>query len=273
MALSYGAADFLGGLTSRRLDVVVVVQTSQFVGLAGLAVVVVLLPGQEVLAPDLVRGAAAGTAGMVGLVLLYRGLAVGAMSIVAPVTAVGAAVLPLVWGLTGGERPDGSALLGVALALAGVALVSSPATEGVAVPGRAREVALALLAGTAFGVLFILYAGTSSDSGLWPVVAGRVASTAIVTIGLVAVRHHRPRLPPTGTRALIVGAGVFDVVANGLFVYATRAGLLSVVAVLSSLYPATTVVLARVVLHERTDRRQQVGLGAALAGVVLLAVS
>jgi drug/metabolite transporter (DMT)-like permease len=270
VALSYGAGDFLGGLSSRRLDAVTVVQASQLVGLTGLTVVVLLVPDQVLLGADLLRGAIAGAVGLLGLVLLYRGLSVGAMSIVAPVSAVGAAVLPLAWGLGNGERPSAVALVGVALALVAVALVSSPANDE-AVAGRAKEVTLALVAGGAFGVLFILLADTSEDSGLWPVFGARLASATLVTVVLLALR--RPvRVPPVGTRALVAGAGVLDVAANGLFVYASRAGLLSLVAVISSLYPAITVVLARVVLDERTDRRQQVGLVAALTGVVLIAV-
>lgn len=270
VALSYGAGDFLGGLSSRRLDAVTVVQASQLVGLTGLAIAVLLVPDQVLLASDLVRGAVAGAVGLLGLVLLYRGLAVGAMSIVAPVSAVGAAVLPLAWGLGNGERPGPVALLGVALALVAVALVSSPANDESVAPGRSKEIALALLAGAAFGVLFILLGDTSDDSGLWPVLGARVASATLVTVVLLG-RGRPPRVPPVGTRALVAGAGLLDVAANALFVYAARAGLLSLVAVLSSLYPAATVVLARVVLHERTDRRQQVGLVAALAGVVLIA--
>ena len=271
VALTYGAGDFLGGLSSRRLDAVTVVQSSQLVGLAGLTVAVLLVPDQVLLGADLVRGAAAGTAGLLGLVLLYRGLAAGAMSIVAPVSAVGAAVLPLAWGLGQGERPSALALVGVALALVAVALVSSPGNDEAVAAGRSREITLALLAGAAFGVLFILLGDTSDDSGLWPVFSARVTSATLVTLVLLGMGRP-PRVPPVGTRALVAGAGLLDVAANALFVYAARAGLLSLVAVLSSLYPAATVVLARVVLHERTDRRQQAGLVAALAGVVLIAV-
>lgn len=271
VALSYGAGDFLGGLSSRRLDAMTVVQNSQLVGLTGLTIAVLLVPDQVLLTEDLMRGAVAGIVGLFGIVLLYPGLAAGAMSVVAPVSAVGAAVLPLAWGLGQGERPGAVALLGVALALVAVALVSTPANDEAVAAGRGREVGLALLAGAAFGVLFILLGDASDDSGLWPVFGARLASATLMTAVLLG-RGRPPRVPPVGTRALVAGAGLLDVAANALFVYAARAGLLSLVAVLSSLYPATTVVLARVVLHEGTDRRQQVGLVAALGGVVLIAV-
>ena len=271
VALSYGAGDFFGGLSSRRLTPTVVVQASQLVGLGSLAVALVVLPDQRFVGIDVARGAIAGTVGLSGLVLLYRGLAAGAMSIVAPVTAVGAAVLPVAWGLVDGERPSAVALLGVVLALTAVLLVSSPAADGVPVPGRVKEAALALVAGAAFGVVFILLGSSGEDSGLWPVFAARAASVSVMTLVLLA-RGRPPRIPPAGTRAFVAAAGFLDVLANAIFVIAAREGLLSLVAVISSLYPASTVVLARVVLHERVDRRQQVGLAFALAGVVLIAV-
>jgi drug/metabolite transporter (DMT)-like permease len=271
VAISYGAGDFFGGLSSRRLTPTVVVQASQLVGLATLTVGLLLVPDQHLVGIDVARGAVAGTVGLLGLVLLYRGLAAGAMSIVAPVTAVGAAVLPVAWGLLDGERPGGLALLGVALALLAVLLVSSPQVDGEPIPGRVREALLALLAGSAFGVVFILLGSSGPDSGLWPVFAARAASVTVMTVLLLA-RGRPPSIPPAGTRLLLALAGVLDVVANGIFVIASREGLLSLVAVISSLYPASTVVLARIVLHERVDRRQQVGLALALAGVVLIAV-
>jgi drug/metabolite transporter (DMT)-like permease len=270
VALSYGAGDFFGGLSSRRLTPTVVVQASQLVGLVALTVVLVAVPDQRFVGIDVARGAIAGAVGLIGLVLLYRGLSAGAMSIVAPVTAVGAAVLPVAWGLIDGERPTALALLGVLLALAAVLLVSSPATDGVPVPGRVKEAVLALVAGSSFGVVFILLGSSSEHSGLWPVFAARFASVAVMTAVLLA-RGRPPSIPPRGTRTFVATAGFLDVLANALFVVAAREGLLSLVSVISSLYPAATVVLARVVLHERVDRRQQAGLVFALAGVLLIA--
>lgn len=273
VALSYGAGDFLGGLASRRLDAAGVVQGSQTVGLLGLAVAVALLPDQRFLGDDAMRGAVAGAVGVVGVVLLYRGLAVGVMSVVAPITAVGAAVLPFGWGLVQGERPGALSLAGVALALVAVALVSGGGRR--ADPGvtdvPVEEIVLAVVAGAAFGVVFILLADTSAASGLWPVLMARVASVTLVTATLLVVRRRAPRRPPSEVRLQVAGAGILDAGANAFFLLAAREGLLSLVAVVSSLYPAVTVVLARVLLAERVSRAQQAGLVAALAGVVLIA--
>jgi drug/metabolite transporter (DMT)-like permease len=273
VALSYGAGDFLGGLSSRRLTPIAVVHGSQLVGLVALSAVVLVLPDQHLVGADLVRGAASGLVGLVGLLLLYRGFAAGAMSIVAPITAVGAAVLPMLWGLLQGERPGGVALVGAALAVAAVALVSAPEEERshLATADQARETALALVSGAAFGVVFILLADTGDRSGLTPVVAARAASVGVVTLVLLAQRRG-PRVPGPGTRWLVAGSGIFDVAANGIFLFAAREGLLSLIAPVSSLYPATTIVLAAIVLGERVGPRQRVGLVAALAGALLIAL-
>lgn len=273
VALSYGAGDFFGGLASRRLATPVVVVASQCVGLALLAAIVGLTGGHEAVGDDVRSGALAGSVGLIGLLLLYRGLAAGAMSIVAPVTAVGAAVLPLAWGLLQGERPGPAALVGVVLALVAVAFVAAPAEETAAgtapIVSHGRELALALGAGAAFGMVFILLGGTSEQSGLWPVLSARLASVSLVTVGTLALGHRIA--VPAGTRLLVIGAGVLDVSANAVYVVAAREGLLSLVSVLSSLYPAATVLLARVVLREVVTSRQRVGLLLALAGVGLIA--
>jgi uncharacterized membrane protein len=271
VALSYGAGDFLGGLSARQIAPLVVVQRSQLVGLGLLVVLVAVVPEQDPIAADLARGAAAGAIGAVGVGLLYRGLAVGAMAIVAPITAVGAAVLPVAWGLGSGERPGGLALTGVGLALVAVALISSAVDPGVAGgSSRAREVGLALVAGAAFGGVFVCLGNTSADSGMWPVFAARVASVGLASLVLLA-RRERAVVPP-GSRLVVAATGALDVTANAMFLLAARSGLLSLAAVVSSLYPAGTVVLARVVLHERITTRQQAGLALALTGVVLIAL-
>jgi drug/metabolite transporter (DMT)-like permease len=271
VAIFYGAADFLGGLVSRRAPAALVVQQTQLLGVVLLLVMLAVVPDQHVIAADMARGTAAGLGGLLGLVLLYRGLAVGSMSIVAPVTAVGAAVLPVGWGLITGERPGVIALIGVALALVAVALVGSPASDGAPVEGRRKEIILALIAGCGFGIVFIFFGDTSKASGMWPLLAARVASTAVVTIGLLARRVALG--VREGTARVIAGTGVLDIAANVLYILGARIGLVSLVAVLSSLYPATTVVMARVFLDERVSRRQANGLVLAIIGVVLIAAS
>ena len=268
VALSYGAGDFVGGLASRRSRPVAVVLASQFVGLVVLAAPL-LVPGQDPGADDLVRGLAAGAMGVVGVLLLYRGLSVGAMVVVAPITAVGSALVPLAWGLATGERPGAVALAGAVLAMLAVGLVATPSGEREAPEGFAREVALALVAGAAFGGVFVLLGETSSASGLWPVAAARVTSVSFAAVAVLVTRT--PLHYPRGSRRLVLLAGIFDAGANAAFVIAAREGLLSLVAPVSALYPAATVALAAVLLHERTSPRQRVGLALAVVAVVSIA--
>jgi drug/metabolite transporter (DMT)-like permease len=267
VALSYGAGDFLGGLATRSQAVATVVAASQA---AALAVLVVVVPpeGSPFAWGDVGLGAAAGSVGVVGILLLYQGLATGAMGVVAPITAVGAAVVPLVVGLATGERPDPLALVGAAIALGAVALVAGGGPTG---GSGTRPLLLAVGAGAAFGLVFVLLGATDESSGFWPLLGGRVASVGLLLAWLI--RSGTPFVPLPGTRLVVVGAGLLDVTANGLYLLAVREGLLSLVAVLSSLYPAATVVLARVVLHERLQPAQVAGLGLGLAGVTLIAAA
>lgn len=271
VAVAYGSSDFIGGLSSKRRPVLEVVATSQLVGTGVLGLVMLAtFDHHAVVGADVARGAGAGVCAAVGLVLLFRGLAAGAMSVVAPITAVGAAVVPFAWALRQGERPGGLALLGAAVAIGAVVLVARPAPGGSTAPVPRREVAGAVVAGLGFGGVFLLLGNTDEASGLWPVLAAKVAATVLVTT-LAVARGQRPRwghhLP------LVGGGGVLDTTANAVYLLATRSSLVSIVAVVSSLYPASTLVLARVVLGERTSRLQQLGLALTLVGVVLLAAA
>ncbi|MEA3076338.1 MAG: hypothetical protein QOF60_1246 [Actinomycetota bacterium] len=276
VALSYGAADFFGGLSTKRASATAVVVRSQ---LLGLPIVAVLLPltGGHPTARGLGLGAASGIAGGIGLWCLYRALAGGRMSVVAPITAVGAAVVPVAWGVFRGERPSATAMAGVAIAIVAVALVSrtpdQPPSLLTSLPDVADNSAmntLAVVAGLAFGMVFVLLGETGPGVGFWPLVAAR--STSIVMLGAVAVVARQSlRLPKPGPLPAIAAAGVLDVTANAVYLLATRRGLLALVAVISALYPAGTVLLARVVLHERLVALQVAGLVLAGAGVVLIA--
>jgi drug/metabolite transporter (DMT)-like permease len=271
VAVVYGAGDFFGGLASRRRTATLVVLWSQGSGLAALLVLVPLLGGSPT-GRDLGLGVAAGLVGLVGVVLLYRGLALGRMAVVAPITAVGAAFVPFVAGVVGGEGLPFTRLTGATLALAGVALVSQGHghDDDVRHESALLELALAVGAGVAFGIVFVLLAEVGDDAGLWPVLTQRAASVPTLLVVCTAAR-----LPRRATRAdlrLIVPAGVCDAGANVLFVLAARAGALSVVGVVSSLYPAATVLLAAAVLKERVNASQGLGLLLAGAGVVLLAL-
>ncbi|MDQ3765788.1 MAG: DMT family transporter [Actinomycetota bacterium] len=275
-AIIYGAADFVGGLVSRRTNVLGVVLFSQLWGTAPLLAAVPFFDA-TVAGEDFAWGAAAGVAGAAGVVFLYRGLSLGRMTVVAPTTAVEAATIPVIFGLVGGERPTAVALAGVAVALPAVALVSSSPRgapndtgtrggEGRLPPGLPE----ALVAGLAFGLFFISLERTGSGSGLWPLVAAR--ATAMLCVGAGALLTRRSLRPSPGTAAGIATAGTLDVLANVLYLLASRQGLLSLVAVLTSLYPASTVLLARVVLRERLWRVQAGGLFLAAVGVALIAL-
>jgi drug/metabolite transporter (DMT)-like permease len=267
-AAVYGAADFLGGLASRKTSVFGVVALSQVVGLAAL---LALLPwlGGPVDGTDLAWGVAAGVAGASGLVLFFRTLARGVMSVIAPVTAVTSAAVPVLVGLLGGNRIGLWAAVGIALALAAVVLVSAEGGLSALRAARPASLAPALAAGTAFGFFFVLLDRTSEEAGVTPLVAARMASVALVVVLALATRQSlrvtRPALP------LVALSGVGDMTANALFLLATQQeGQLAITGVLASLYPVSTVMLAQVLLRERLAGAQVAGLGTAVAAIVLI---
>jgi drug/metabolite transporter (DMT)-like permease len=268
-SLSWGVADFIGGTQSRRLAVLTVVLVSQASGLVVLGLVLAARGRGAPALEHLLPAAAGGIAGLVGLGAFYRGLALGTMSIVAPIAATGVA-LPVLVGVAGGDRPAALQLVGIAAAVIGVALASLERPEGAAARSVAREsVALALLAAVGFGLFFVGMRSSARSDPLWATFAARTASV-IALLALTAWR--RPPLGQArGSWALLCVAGTLDVGANVLYAIATRHGLLSVVSVLSSLYPLATVALARLLLGERVRRVQEVGVAAALAGVLLIA--
>lgn len=271
-ALIYGAADFIGGLASRKTATVVVVIFSQ---LSGFVVLLAIAPflGSRPLTVDLWWGIGGGIFGAAGIVLLYRALAIGRMGIVSPVTAVIAASIPALFGLTIGQRPSVLAWCGIALAAIAVVLVSAHDPQ-VVVETRSRAampkgVPTAILSGVTLGFFFIILAKVQPISGLYPLLSARIASVAVLTI-LAFVR----RIPLRATRAAlpaILFSGALDMGANALYLLAAHRGLLAIVAVLTSLYPASTVALAAVVLKERLARTQWIGVALALLGVALIA--
>jgi drug/metabolite transporter (DMT)-like permease len=269
-ALVYGTADFFGGLASRRAVALVVTFVSQCAGLASLLVVILFAHGDGPNGADLAWGAAGGMAGAVALVCFYWALAAGTMSVVAPLTAVVSAIVPVVTGLALGERPSAWSLVGVALALPAIALISRERGEGTV--RAARKVLLAAVAaGLGFGFFFVALARTSGDSGLWPLIGARVGSISLLVLALLATRRA-PRLP-SSVRPMTLVAGVLDTSANALYLAAASRGLLSLVSVIAALYPASTVVLARVVLGERVQRWQVGGFVLAALAVGLVAAT
>jgi drug/metabolite transporter (DMT)-like permease len=280
-AVTYGGSDFLGGIVTRRVNVLVVVLVSQALGSTLVLAAPLLLADEPLTSRALWWGAGAGVAGTIGVVLLYRGLAEGRMSIVAPVTAVEAACVPVLFGVLVGERPSLLALAGVATALPAVALVSAADRAGEGAAGsRLPRSTLARLqhdgipqavgAGLCFGAFFILVQRSGPGAGLWPLAAVRIVS--VVMMG-VAVALVRPSF--AGVRqnlGVLVVVGALDTTANVFYLIATRRTLLSIAAVLTSMYPAITVLLATVVLGERLRCTQLVGLAAAAVGIALISL-
>jgi drug/metabolite transporter (DMT)-like permease len=262
--LSWGVADFFGGLASRRAPAITVVALSQAAGLVlALALLAIVRPSLP--SPGSYGlGIAAGVVGAIGLVAFYRGLAVGTMSLVAPITALGA-LIPLAVDLAAGRSPGPVALAGMVVALAGAALAAS--APG---PASRRGLGMAFVAALGFGGFFVLLAESADrDGALWGLIAARTGSVPIALVGVAVAGAGLAvgrRIVP-----LIVLAGVLDASANLMFAIGSQRGLVSVVAVLGSLYPVATVALASVVLHERLGRLQAVGAGVALAGVVMIA--
>jgi drug/metabolite transporter (DMT)-like permease len=259
----WGVGDFLAGLTSRRLATLAVVALSQLFGFGGILVAAAFLGG-DFPGPTAVAAAmAAGLAGAIGLAGLYRGMAIGVMGVVAPISA-SAAVIPVTVGLARGERPSVLQLAGVVLALVGVVLVSRE-------PGGGRllsaVVPLALVAALGFGGYFVFMDRASADDAYWAVVVARGFSSTIALAVAAAwgtLRVGRSNLP------VLVVIGLFDVAANLALALALNEGYVSLVSVVAALYPVFTVLLAVVILHERPARSQALGGAVALTGVGLI---
>jgi len=271
-AAVYGAADFFGGLASRRANTIAIVVISQLAGLVALGLMLPLLPASSPLRDDWLWGTAAGLTGGIGVALLYRALAVGSMAIVAPITAVCAVTVPVAAAIALGERPGPGTMAGIALAIAAIVLVSQQATSesdpDAGDPARSRSIATALASGVAIGLFFLTLAQTSADAGMWPLVAARGAS--FVLFAALAVVMRRSLYMPPKVAGIAIAGGVLDMLANLLYLVAARHGPLSIVVTLSSLYPASTVLLARTLLGERLSWKQTAGIGCALVAVMLI---
>ena len=268
-AAIFGAGDFAGGLATKRTRVIEVVAGSHLVGLVGVALVAVFF-ADEFIARDFALGAAAGAFGGLGVALLYRRLAVGPMSVVAPLTAITSAAVPAAWGAATGDSLSRLAWVGVAVALVAIGAISRSGDDSGA-PVTAPVIIESLGAGAGFGAFFILIDATDAASSPWPVVGARLL-TAVLLGGLVL---SRPRLIESRDRAtlgLIALTGVLDTGSNVIFLYATNIGDLTVVSVLSSFYPASTVLLARFVLGERMTSLQGAGFVLAIGATVLIAL-
>ncbi|MEU8119048.1 EamA family transporter [Spirillospora sp. NPDC049024] len=282
-ALAYGVADFLGGTVTRGSTAIRALTWCVPIGL-GVVLVSALLTGGHPSPGPMAWGFVAGLSGGGGLIAFYRALARGPMSVVAPVSALAAAVLPVAVGVAQGERLDASVLLGVLLCLVAIGLVSMEANGEEATAagtgGRRRLLdsgpVMAGLSGTCFGVFFVLLKEAGDGTGLWPIVGARLGNLAIVAVALLflAARgtNAGPRLTGRTLILLALLSGSLDAGANVLYFLAVHSGMLSLAAVLTSLYPAITVLLARVAYSERLRAVQRVGMAVAVAGVALVTV-
>jgi uncharacterized membrane protein len=263
-AAVFGAADFTGGYASRRTPVATVTLVTNVVGVA-IAAVLVLVLGGAWSASSFGWGAAGGACGLVGIILLYLGLATGPNRLVSPLSAVVAAAIPVVVGLATGNRPGELAFVGLALAPVAIWLVAGGDLR--AASGEARSLSLAVGAGVGFGLFFVCLAQTPDDAGAVPLLAARLTSTTLL-LGAVATRRAAP--PARADLPIPALAGTLDMCANGLFLWSAVDGDLAVVGALVSFYPVTTVLLAVAVLGERVSRSQAVGLALAVACAALL---
>ena len=262
-AASWGVGDFLGGLKSRSLSPIAVLIVAQPIGLALLAIWVAARgegpPGSSVLWACL-----AAVLGTTGLVAFYRGMAAGALSIVAPIAGAGAAI-PVVWGLARGDHPSGLQELGFVAAFAGVILASfERRPQATRLAAGAGWAVIAMLA---FGAYYIPMHAASHGDFLWAAFVFRLTSTTLIACAWLVLRPRRARRADLPVLASI---GVLDTGGNVFFAAASSRGLVSVVSVLASLYPVVTVLLARAVLHERVHRSQELGIALALGGIVLI---
>ncbi|MFE2537367.1 EamA family transporter [Streptomyces sp. NPDC059371] len=268
-SLAYGCADFFGGLGARKAHVL---RTVMIAAPASLTVELLLWPflGASFSPATLAWGAASGLASAAAFALLYRTLAIGPMNVLSPLTALVSAVLPVGVGMLQGEDLGPAGLIGLPLALAAVVLVSAGGGKGPARPSR-TSLLLAFGAGAAIALQLVFLHQAPSDSGVGPLVVGRAVSSAVVLAAAGLTRRRLGSEKPA--YGMSMAAGVLDSVANLLFLLAARSGDLAVVAVITALYPAGTVLLARGVLAERIHRGQLVGLGTAAVAVGLLALT
>lgn len=267
-SLVWGIGDFMGGLKSRVLPLLVVLVCSQLVGFVAVGAVTLASGEHAPPAHDAAMAALSAVFGTVGLAAFYRAIAVGKMGVVVPISALSAG-LPVVVGIAGGDRPSALQVAGMVIALGGAVLAAREPDTGEGGSRIAAGAALSAASALAFGAFFLAMDSASDGGAIWASLVNRSTSTTLLLIAALFVRPPfrtaKPHLP------VLAAIGVFDVMANVLFAAASREGLVSLVSVSSSLYPVVTVVLARAVLNERVHRVQELGVAAALGGVVLIA--
>ncbi|NNE11524.1 MAG: DMT family transporter [Ilumatobacter sp.] len=271
-ALVYGVSDYVGGRASRLRPPVVIALLAEGALLLVTVAAVPLIEADGPTAAAIWWGVGGGLAGATGVLGLYAALARGNMTVVAPVTGIVAAIVPVGVGVALGERPGLLAAAGIALAVVAVALIGGIAGVGDQ-PVERSTIVLSALVGAAFGMLFVAYSRTGDDSGTWPLLTARAGGTPLLLIAFVLFRR-RDRTISIDRSAVPVGGviGVLILVANGLYLWSTHDGLLSIVAVLVALYPVSTVVLAAVLDRERPSASQVLGMATAAIAVAMITI-
>ena len=267
-AAFYGAADFCGGLSTKRSGTFAVAATSQAAGLVLLLAALPLLGGRFT-HEALLYGFIGGACGGAGILLLYHALSIGKMGVVSPITAVLAAALPVLVGFARGDRLGSLQIVGIAVALVAVVLISLSAEPDGRLEFSTAGVREAIVSGVLLGCFYVFLALAGKQTGLYPLLFARLGSVILLMLCGLALR--RTIAPAPASLPLVALAGALDMSANILYVLAAYAGYLAIAAVLTSLYPASTVFLARLLLGERLARVQKIGVALALAGVALIA--
>ncbi len=267
-AITFGTADFLGGFSSRKNSTTATVAWAQAAGLITVLIAAPLMGADRIVSSDILWGMAGGISGAMGVMVLFRGLSTGMASIISPAAALSGAVLPVIFGFLTGERPPLLTWSGVVLSLPAIMLLSWE--KGGKNDHVIRSLRMGLISGALFGGFFILISRTSEESGMWPLVAARFTTVPLFIL-LSFFRKTKIRLEK-GTGRLTILSGFLDMAANVFYLLAARTGYLIFAVILSALYPAPTVVLQKIFLHEKLTCLRITGLVLSIAGAALIGV-
>jgi drug/metabolite transporter (DMT)-like permease len=264
-AATWGAGDFLGGLATKRTSPYRVLFLGQLSGLILFFILALITGETNPPVADVAWATLASLLGVAGLVFLYRALAGGRMTIVAPVSALFSALIPVIFAIITTGLPSVTTLVGFFLAFLAIWLISQ--TDGMKLRFSISDLRLPLTSGFFFGLYFIALHKATLHAFYWPVTASRISG--VLVLGLIALLGRQPAMPPRGLWRIVILSGILDVVGNGLYALAARTGRLDVAAVLGALYPASTVLLASIFLKEKVSAIQTVGILCAFAAIIL----